>query len=384
MLKIRIEGYEYAGGSRGRSWEVVVGGYDPDGNWYNYFAEIHGAAPFNKVRLANDGTKDVILLGDTSTVWVEPKIVVAEVMAGYSNYTGWETGWAINWITDEAGIVNIFTPVIDFFRSTSGNIGIGSTAPSYKLDVQGGQVNASGGLCIAGDCKTSWSQASGPWTISGSNIYSNNSGNVGIGTMSPTTLLHVYKPSGESLITIEAGSNNALVNYRNSGTDRWRAGSVYADQSFRFFRWTGSAWNTDMTINSSGNVGIGTASPESKLHVSGGNVLVDNARTLQTKNSAGAVETWMWPRYSDNIMYTNYGSAGWNIRNNASTPVMFMTNTGVVGIGTTSPDSNVKLEVVGGPIKATGGLIMETRTNNPTSPAVGQIWMCTDSGYDCQ
>src|SRR5947209_14741836 len=37
------------------------------------------------------------------------------------------------------------------------NVGIGTNTPGYKLDVQGGQINASGGFCIAGDCKTSWS-----------------------------------------------------------------------------------------------------------------------------------------------------------------------------------------------------------------------------------
>jgi len=42
-----------------------------------------------------------------------------------------------------------------------GNVGIGTTGPGYKLDVQGGQINASGGLCIAGSCKTNWNQVTG-------------------------------------------------------------------------------------------------------------------------------------------------------------------------------------------------------------------------------
>ena len=50
---------------------------------------------------------------------------------------------------------------------------------------------------------------------------------------------------------------------------------------------------------------------------------------------------------------------------------------GNVGIGTTSPGTN-RLEVVGGPIKATGGLIIETRTSDPASPVAGQIWLRTD------
>ncbi len=40
--------------------------------------------------------------------------------------------------------------------STIGNVGIGILNPGYKFDVQGGQINASNGLCIAGICKTSW------------------------------------------------------------------------------------------------------------------------------------------------------------------------------------------------------------------------------------
>jgi len=50
---------------------------------------------------------------------------------------------------------------------------------------------------------------------------------------------------------------------------------------------------------------------------------------------------------------------------------------GNVGIGTTNPGTN-KLEVVGGPIKATGGLIIETRTSDPSSPVTGQMWLRTD------
>jgi hypothetical protein len=56
---------------------------------------------------------------------------------------------------------------------------------------------------------------------------------------------------------------------------------------------------------------------------------------------------WMWPRWSDNVMYTNFGSAGWNIRNNSSANVMFLTNGGNVGIGTTTPTPTAKLDVNG-------------------------------------
>lgn len=86
-----------------------------------------------------------------------------------------------------------------------------------------------------------------------------------------------------------------------------------------------------------GNVGIGTAAPAQRLEVFG-NILQQNQNILMAKNAAGVAENWMWPRWSDNVMYTNFGSAGWNIRNNASVSSMFLQNSGNVGIGTTAPE----------------------------------------------
>jgi hypothetical protein len=88
-------------------------------------------------------------------------------------------GWTGNAIS--------FTDIITGLNN--GNVGIGTAGPGFKLDVQGGQVNASGGLCINGDCKTSWSQVGGgssQWITSSSNIYYN-SGSVGIGTTTPNS-----------------------------------------------------------------------------------------------------------------------------------------------------------------------------------------------------
>jgi hypothetical protein len=82
------------------------------------------------------------------------------------------------------------------------NVGIATNSPNYRLDVQGGQVNSSGGLCIAGDCKTAWSQVGGgssQWTTTGANI-SYNAGSVGIGTTTPSA----------SLLHLQSGSNSYL------------------------------------------------------------------------------------------------------------------------------------------------------------------------------
>lgn len=79
-----------------------------------------------------------------------------------------------------------------------------------------------------------------------------------------------------------------------------------------------------------------------------------------------------------NVSGTGQAKAGGLILNTGGASVGLIVDQGTVGIGTVTPDLAVKLEVVGGTTKTTGGLIIETRTSDPASPEVGRVWLRTD------
>lgn len=172
----------------------------------------------------------------------------------------------------------------------NGNFGIGTTIPGYKLDVQGGQINASGGLCISGSCKTDWSQVGGAsqWTTSGSNIYYN-TGNIGIGTTTPGAKLEVNTWAGSApagfnpILNLVGGyvGNNTQghsIDFHINTLDYYPASRIVSTMSTGGggeLQFHTSSWYPTtpaaarMTITSGGNVGIGTTTPSYTLTVNG-------------------------------------------------------------------------------------------------------------------
>jgi hypothetical protein len=175
--------------------------------------------------------------------------------------------------------------------TSSGNVGIGTTSPAQKLSVAGTIESMTGGFKFPDGTTQTTAASAGQWTTSGSDVY-RSSGNVGIGTTSPAAQLDMtdaLKNTGGSVspyyvagskrdifLTSNAWySGNATWNVIESSLPSWRIGlwseSPFDAMSFdhRAAGAGASTWSTFMTVGSSGNVGIGTATPQAKLHVSG-------------------------------------------------------------------------------------------------------------------
>lgn len=94
-------------------------------------------------------------------------------------------------------------------------------------------------------------------------------GNVGIGTLSPTSILHVAGTADPLQVTVENGGGAFKTGYRiKTATQEWFIGKETGGaQGLRFSDITSG--QVRMVVETSGNVGIGNNSPKSTLKVNG-------------------------------------------------------------------------------------------------------------------
>lgn len=266
--------------------------------------------------------------------------------------------------------------------NSSGNVGIGTTSPSYKLEVSG-TIGVSNNLYWKSGDGVDWyiqGQANGPvirmkydsstlnrngalgWvdnsnvksdilTWDNSKAYFNT--NVGIGTSSPTIKLDVQEPTGTGNQVIGrffAGTNtNGSAGGIALGSTQTTGGYIYGVQTAAssgdlvFGVQNLGSYAERMRILSNGNVGIGTTTSSDRLTVSGS---VTSIGQLNNTNGSflidhPGVNTW---KIGITDLNTSTLSIGNDYGGTFSNKALNITNTGNIGIGTTVPSSSLDIK----------------------------------------
>ena len=262
------------------------------------------------------------------------------------------------------------------------------------------------------------------FTLDGStgHAYFSNYGNVGIGTTAPTARLEVKvdnatiydatSDSGQddSTATVLVSNDNTTTNtfsqiaFHNKGSNRGisRIVSIGVDTASTDLAFVTENINTKaekMRITSDGNVGIGKTDPSAPLHISGGStnqvVKIQSTTSPYVRFKEGGTDVG-FIQFGTDAYISNQKDGTLNFRTN-NTDKMTILSGGNVGIGTTSPsyglDVNHNAARIGSSSQTTTSLYL-TATNTAGAPAVAtQIIMqgyegrakgtfYTDSGVD--
>jgi hypothetical protein len=187
--------------------------------------------------------------------------------------------------------------------NSSGNVGISTTTPGGKLQINGtAAADALGAPIVRLDAGItheldmgSLNAGSFGWYLQGvTNNHSStyypillnpSGGNVGVGTTAPQSQLHIYAASNSS-IKVDSTSNSWTEYDVNNGS-RMKVGSVGGlavidntyNANYLAFRTNGT---TQMVMDTNGNFGIGTISPQSLLHVEGASATANIIATTGT------------------------------------------------------------------------------------------------------
>jgi hypothetical protein len=245
--------------------------------------------------------------------------------------------------------------------STNNRVGIGTASPNYELSVHESTANADARIHLTNaDTGTTvndgfhiimngtnaskqvnlLNREASPmafWTSNTERMRIDSSGNVGIGTASPEIILHLKQavPCVRFEDTDASGVYHDILSEQNTGfCIRVDEGNVASGSYFK----VDIDDSEKMRIDSSGQVGIGTSSPEATLHISD---IGSTGPALHISGGSGTEGDITVPH--DETLQIGH----WNESTDTFTERMRINTSGHVGIGTTAPSYALSVKGLG-------------------------------------
>lgn len=278
------------------------------------------------------------------------------VGAAYPGYIGFWT--RPNSTADEAERMRI---------AANGNVGIGTNSPVFPLDVQGSANTAAGFIrtynANTGSLATTGAQfqtttVTGIYLVSQTAsivgtttahplaIYANNTtvgyfaanGNFGVGWSTPA-----YKVQAAGVISSQVSGESGFRLYNMGATAEWFIGQrSNTSHNLTFSKVVSSTYSDYITLETTGNVGVGTTSPGCKLDVKGNSTTdIFHVTAGTTYFTAGVTDG---TQVELNSYQTSVGVKRLAIQSAGGDT----TFGGTVGVGTASPQSKMEIRATSG------------------------------------
>jgi hypothetical protein len=222
------------------------------------------------------------------------------------------------------------------------NVGIGTTSPSAKLSITGTGQTTGRAFVISDSANLE-------------KVTVLDNGNVGIGAKTPQGILHLFSGASEfrqqdsdadgvgAFPYHSFYDSNSQIGWVGDGSSNLDSIDVWAAAAASVIR-MGTAGSERIRIDTNGNVGIGTSSPQTKLEIDGvssdtaGSGLLSLGYTGDNRYWTTRLATTPLADYAIDRYYASAWSEAMRIQR----------STGNVGIGTTSPYAKLSIQSTAG------------------------------------